>query len=231
MKKTSWLWILLASAATLYAQNNEFLGQEDLLEAFRQYNPDALEMAASNAPYGKILYDLAQTYRAPRTEEQKYALIALVKNFENSIILQVISREYMQARQLQAVSGTELPSLQENTQAKIALLLWDVHQKTLEVKKLQLADHKQILKQIRQDKSLSAAQKKERLQAQKEHIKQIKKELRQFKANAKQKIYLTAQAYAQQLAAAYVSAQAGQFPAAGASVADIKSNPQKTAAQ
>jgi len=231
IKKSIYLLALLTISSALYAQEDVLLGKEELLAAFEKYNPSVLDNAARNDAYASIVNQLLDSYSAPRNEQNELELIALAKNFDNSIVLYLLREQYLRGRLLQEVTPTSLPSLEEGTRSQLILVLQRMFANTVEVKEIELARQQQVLKQIRQDKNLSAAQKREHIQKTKAQIKQIKQNLREFKANSKQKIYATAQLQLEQFQAIYESARAEQLAAWQANTPDIKSNPQKSAAQ
>ena len=181
MRRNLWWLAFLAIGTAWGAQESVMLGKEDLLRAFEQYNPAALEKAASLQAYGAILNELAENYSAPATEAQKYELIGLVKNFDNSLRLQLLREKYFQSRTLQEMSSFSTDFTQQ-IRAPLTEVLQSIFDNTLEVKQIQLADYKQQLK----------AKPTAELKAQ---IKQLKQEIRQCKKSAKQKIQATAQTY------------------------------------
>ena len=119
MKKGLLLLAALAVSSALCAQENQNLGREDVLAAFKEYNPAALEKAARNPAYNDLLNKVAAAYSAPDTDERQNEMIALVKNFDNSVRLQAAREEYFNGRTLQAVSGEELAALDARVQAEL----------------------------------------------------------------------------------------------------------------
>ena len=114
MKKGICLLAMLAVSSALYAQEKDLLGKEDLLAAFQQYNPLVLQKAAVHTGYAAILNELLTSYSAAKNQQNELELIALVKNFDNSIALQLLSEQYFQKRTLETMTGTALQSLQED---------------------------------------------------------------------------------------------------------------------
>jgi len=232
MKKNIWLLIPFLLTTALYAQEETSFGKEDLLAAFEQYNPSVLERAAANSNYGQVLYELTNAYHAARNEQQRYEMIALVKNFDNSLLLYMLRQAYFQRRSLQEVSGLALEqSTREQVLASLRAVLQDIFKQTLAVKNIQLQDYKQQLKQIRKDTTLTAQEKQARRETVSEKIKQVKQEIRTLKKDSKQKIAATAEAYLAEMDNAYESFQQEQFRAEQSAAHDIKANHKKPVAQ
>ena len=218
MKKNVWMLAILAFSTALCAQETGQLGKADLLAAFKQYNPAALEKASADKLYGEILNKLAAGYSAPNTEEERYELIGLAKNFDNSLRLQLLRENYFQGRTLQLVSGTELAALRQQTYAALVTVFEDIFKNTLQLKQLQLADYKQQFKQNRTPQL-------------KEQIRQLKQEIAQFKRHSRQKIQATAEVYLAQLEAAYQATLSQQLQVEQSANRDIKANHKKPVAE
>ena len=186
-----------------------------------------MQKASLNQQYGDLLYKVSLAYSAPKTEENEVELIALVKNFDNSIILQSIKEEYESARTLQLVSGADLNALEEKTQEKLLKLVKDIYKNTLDVKEIQIDRYKQDLKAAKKNKNLSSEQKNTLSQEIEKRIKQVKKEINVLKKNRKQKLQDSTRVYFVDIKTAYEAKQEKTLQAKP----QVKSNPQKTAAQ
>lgn len=195
MKKSLLLLAALAVSSALCAQENQSLGREDVLAAFKEYNPAALEKASKNPAYGGLLDKLAGAYSAPRTEANQNELIALVKNFDNSIRLQAAREEYFNGRTLQAVTGTELKALDERVSEEILSVVRSIFENTVEVKEDQIKRYKKQIKTVKKDAFLSKDQKDRQVAALKAQIKAVKAEIKTLKKDSKQKMQDTALAY------------------------------------
>ena len=204
------------------------LGKEDVLNAFKQYNPSALKKASLNTEYGELLNKLSLAYSVADTEENRLELIALVKNFDNSIFLQAVKMKYEKARTWQLMTGNDLKALDKSTYQNVLKLVKSIFANTIDVKKIQIDLYQQELKEIKKNKELSADQKKASTEQLENKIQTVKKEIKEFKTNKKQKIQDTARAYFSDIKSAYESQEAQMLQTKEPSV---KSNPQKTAAQ
>ena len=218
MKKNIWLLAALTVCSAVCAQQTPQLGAEDMLRAFRTYNPAALEKAAADPVYGQILHELAQNYSAPSNPKEWYDLVGLVKNFDNSLRLELIRQNYLEGRTLQLMSGTSLAALDAQTRAQLVEILQSVFENTLAVKEIELSDFKQVFAQTH------AAQLKA-------PIKALKKEIRDLKKNSKQKIQNTADVYLQKIQADFAAVQPQQLSAEQSAAWDVKANHKKPVAQ
>lgn len=227
MNKNLLFSVLLFMSCTLSAQEVVKMGKEDVWNAFKQYNPSALQKASLNQQYGDLLYKLSLAYSAPKTEENEVELIALVKNFDNSIILQSIKEEYESARTLQLVSGADLNALEEKTQKRLLNLVKSIYKNTLEVKEIQIDRYKQDLKAVKKNKNISSEQKNTFSQEIEKKVNQVKKEINVLKKNRKQKIQDSARVYFVDIKTAYEAKQEKTLQAKP----QVKANPKKTAAQ
>ena len=230
--KKGWLALaVLAVSSAVCAQNQATLGKEDLLTAFERYNPAALEKAAQDEQYAAILEELVSAYQEPRTEISQYEMIALAKNFEPSIVLHVIGQNYLNQLTLQQMSGQILPAWQKNMFADLTPAMEQILDNTLFVRKLQIKDYKEQIKQLRADKSLSAGQKKQQQDQLKEKIRQVKKEIQGLKANRNKTIHAALENYAEQILSDYQSAEFKQARAEESSTYDVKANHKKPVAK
>ena len=215
----------------LYAQGGQYLEKEDILQAFEQYNASALENAKADQVYGEILQELLTTYKMPNTIENQAEMIALVKNFDNSLQLHALSLAYQEGRTLQLASGASLETLDANIEQAVEVVLQDVYRNTLEAKKIQIELYKQKIKEVKKDEQLTAAQKKEQVAQWKGKIKQIKQESRTLKKNASVQIENTARQYMNNIQSEYEKAQAKQLEAVQSNTHNVKANHKKPVAK
>lgn len=239
MNKTWIILSVLLISSVLGAQETSLLGKEELLNAFKQYNPVVLQKASMNQDYASLLQKLSAAYSRPRTEENELEMIALVKNFDNSIILQKLKTDYASARTLQSVTGTDLNALEEQTSQQLLQLVEDIFVNTLEVKEIQIDRYEKELKAVKKDKTLSSSERKKLQTSVKNKIKKVKKEIKLFKKDKKQKLKDTANIYLIKIKADYENqiqqALSAVLPAQNSEPlgenSSVKSNPQKSAAQ
>ena len=222
MRNKALLVLAMVFTTALHAQEASLLNKDDLLIAFQLYNPSVLEKATKEEGYRTVLQQLVSSYTAVRNEQNELELIALVKNFDNSVLLQYTRQQYVNSRRLQ-----------DNAQTKKDLteIFTSIYKNTLEIKKIQIKQYRQIIKEIKKDNTLSVQQKQQEIAFLKDKISQVKQVMRLLKMNAKASISATANAYLTQLQNEYKRANAYESQATQATSPDIKSNPQKTAAQ
>lgn len=239
MKKGLLLLAALAVSSALCAQENQNLGREDVLAAFKEYNPAALEKAARNPAYNDLLNKVAAAYAAPDTDERQNEMIALVKNFDNSVRLQAAREEYFNGRTLQAVSGEELAALDARVQAELQEVVKSVFDNTLEVREIQIDRYQEQIKAVKKDDSLSKEQKKASVAELKDKIKAVKTEIKTLKKNSKQKIQDTAAVYFADIRSEYtrrqdierLRAKAQELQASQTAARDVKADNKKPVAK
>lgn len=239
MKKGLLLLAALAVSSALCAQENQNLGREDVLAAFKEYNPAALEKAARNPAYNDLLNKVAAAYAAPDTDERQNEMIALVKNFDNSVRLQAAREEYFNGRTLQAVSGEELAALDARVQAELQEVVKSVFDNTLEVREIQIDRYQDQIKAVKKDDSLSKEQKKASVAELKDKIKAVKTEIKTLKKNSKQKIQDTAAVYFADIRSEYtrrqdierLRAKAQELQASQTAARDVKADNKKPVAK
>lgn len=239
MKKGLLLLAALAVSSALCAQENQNLGREDVLAAFKEYNPAALEKAARNPAYNDLLNKVAAAYSAPDTDERQNEMIALVKNFDNSVRLQAAREEYFNGRTLQAVSGEELAALDARVQDELQEVVKSVFDNTLEVREIQIDRYQEQIKAVKKDDSLSKEQKKASVAELKDKIKAVKTEIKTLKKNSKQKIQDTADVYFADIRSEYtrrqdierLRAKAQELQASQTAARDVKADNKKPVAK
>ncbi len=216
MKKSLLFLAALAVSSALCAQENQNFGREDVLAAFKEYNPAALEKAAQNPAYNDLLNKVAAAYSAPRTDANQNELIAMVKNFDNSIRLQAAREEYFNGRTLQVMSGEEINALDQRVTSQLVEVVQGVFDNTLEVKNIQIKRYKDQLKAVKKDDALSKEQKKSAEADLKARIKTVKAEIKALKKNSQQKIQDTASVYFSEIRSDYSDWQEAQLQQARA---------------
>ncbi len=215
----------------LYAQGKEFLEKEDILQAFEQYNAGVLEQAKTNQTYNEIFQKLTTSFKVPDTVENQAEMIALVKNFDNSLQLYVLGEAYQEARLLQLASGASLDTLDANMAHEILPVLQDIYHNTLVVKKIQIGLYKQKIKEVKKNKELTREAQKEQIAQWKAKIKQTKTDISNLKKNATAQINNTANQYMKDMQAVFEQSQAKQLKAEQATAQDVKANNKKPVAK
>ena len=134
MKRCLLLLAVLAVASGLSAQGNNKYTQEDVLAVFAQYNPAVLEEAKGNASYNEIVQALANSFQRVKTPENEAELLAVVKNFDNSLRLFLIAQAYEEGLALQQASNIDLASLDKTTQQDLLEVFQSIYNTTLQIR-------------------------------------------------------------------------------------------------
>ncbi len=98
MKRGLFLLATVTLSSALYAQGT--LTHEQAREVFAAYNPALLEKAAQDENLNQFLGSVLDEYVAqnlPDTVESRYTLIALARNFENSLAVNAALAQYKNA--------------------------------------------------------------------------------------------------------------------------------------
>lgn len=228
MKKGLFALTACVISCMVYAQEGVF-NKEDLMAAFKQYNPLALEKATSDAQYQKILEILFSAYSLPRTEQNRYETIALVKNFDNSIYLKNLQDFYFEKQTLAQATGVSLQGLNDDMLRQLRPVSKSIFQNTLDVRQLQLKEYKQQLKALKQQKDLSAEEKQSQIQALQNKIKAVKQEIKRLKSHANHKVKDVSEIYLAEMQSKFSKEQS--LRALESQARDVKANHKKPVAQ
>lgn len=195
MKRCLLLLAALAAASALSAQENNHFTREDVLTVFGQYNPSVLKKAELNQPYQEVLEKLASSYSVLKTEENRQELIALAKNFDNSLLLHAISQAYEEGFVLQRLSGLQLDALAARTREDLSAVFNNILDVTLELKEIRIEELKEEIKAVKADKTLDKLARKEKIKVLKGKIKAVKAEMKTLKKNRAEQVASTVQLY------------------------------------
>ncbi|WP_428053806.1 hypothetical protein [Candidatus Avelusimicrobium stercoris] len=200
MRRSLFLLATLAMSSALYAQPDaSTYNREKVLDIFAQYNPAVLENAKKNADYNAILEDLAASYQAPDTEDARFELISVARNFDNSIRLHTLSEQYEEALFLSAVNGVDASATDKYFNRQVADVLGRVWAVTVNLREEQIKEYKKQLAQVKKDKTLSSGDRTAQSNALKAKIKAVKAELKALKKDPGSQISTAAQVFGQQV--------------------------------
>ncbi|WP_428041493.1 hypothetical protein [Candidatus Avelusimicrobium fimicolum] len=241
MRRSLFLLATLAMSSALYAQQDaNGYNREKVLDIFAQYNPVVLENAKNNADYNAVLENLAVSYQAPDTEEARFELISVARNFDNSIRLHMLSEQYEETLFLSAVNGVDSAATDKYFTRQVSDVLARVWAVTVNLREEQAKEYKRQLSQVKKDKTLSPADRSAKITALKAKIKAVKAEIKSLKKDSGEQISASAQAYIQQaqvrvqtrLAALSVSAEeTSSLQTEQASNLQVKTNHKKPVAK
>lgn len=195
MKRCLLLLAVLAAASSLYAQDSQKYTQEEVLAVFAQYNPAVLEKAKTNEQYNDILQKLAASYQKDKTADSQTELIALAKNFDNSLRLFIIAKTYENGLALQQASNIDLAALETTTQDDLLAVFEDIYENTLAIHEEEIKLCKARIKALKKDKSLTKEDRKAQIAKENDRIKALKTEIKQLKKDSKEKVRSASELY------------------------------------
>lgn len=196
MRRSLFILATLAMSSALYAQAEAgHYNREKVLDIFTQYNPAVLENAQQNADYNAVLEGLLSSYNAPETEESRYELIALARNFDNSIRLKALSVNYEEAVVLSQMSGMDLSSAVLHFRRELTPVFQNIWAVTVQLREYQIDEYEAQLKQLRKDKTLSKEDRRAREAVLKGKIKALKTEVKALKKDAGEQILSAVDVY------------------------------------
>ncbi len=106
MKRGLFLLAMVTLTSALYAQ--ELLSYQQAKQLVQNFNPQLLERASQNSDVSHLVEELIASYLAKQpanTLAGRYELIALLRNFDNSLALYAATNDYKQAIQYSQVGG------------------------------------------------------------------------------------------------------------------------------
>ncbi len=195
MKRCLLLLAVLAAASALQAQDGQKYSREEVLAVFAQYNPQVLENAKVNEDYNHILQQWVSAYQREKSPQADWELMAVAKNFDNSLRLFAIAETYEESLVLQQAANMDLASLDSSTQQALRAAFHDIYTVTLDIKALEMAQTKARMKALKKDKNLAAEQRKLVLAQEKAHLKALKTEVKTLKKDASSKVNAAAERY------------------------------------
>lgn len=196
MRRSLFILATLAMSSALYAQaDGGRYNREKVLDIFSQYNPTVLENAQQNADYNTVLEGLLSSYDAPETEESRYELIALARNFDNSIRLKALSVNYEEVALLSQMSGLDLSSAVLHFRRELTSVFQNIWAVTVQLREYQIDEYEAQLKQLRKDKTLSKDARLKREAVLKGKIKALKTEIKALKKDVGEQILSAVDVY------------------------------------
>ena len=93
------------------------------MEVFSNYNPVVLENAKNNENYEAVLEAFISSYDKPVTAQNRFELIAVARNFDNSLLLRLWENSYKETLSMGSYAGTNI-SAQKQTARQDLLLIF-----------------------------------------------------------------------------------------------------------
>lgn len=204
MKKSVFILASMALSAALYAQTaNPSFSREEVLEIFAQFNPSVLEKAQNSAEYNSVLETFLQTYQSGKAPADKYELIGVARNFDNSIALQGLSNTYRGLWMGAKMTGTDVSAARTAFTQDVSEVMKNIWSVSVNLRQYQLSQTKAQLKAVRKDKTLSKDERAAQAEKLEFDIKMLKHEIKSLKKNSGE--------FAQSAAQDYVSSTEGKF--------------------
>lgn len=184
MRRSLFVLAALVLTPALYAQEDSaHFTREQVLDIFSQYNPSVLERAKTDTDYNAVLESFLSAYEASDTKPARTELIAVARNFDNSIRLQALTDIYRQAALTSSLMGQSADSAENLFRADLTDVFNRVWAVTVCLREYELSEAKRVLKDVRRDKTLSADARKTQTQELKNLIRVLKAEIKSLKHN------------------------------------------------
>jgi len=196
MKRSLIVLAVLAMSPSVFAADN--YNREKVLDLFAQYNPSVLQRAGENETYNAILQKVVAGYDVPENIETRLELIALIRNFDNSLALTVLDQRYGELFLMSEMSGTDISSARESYRKDIQTIIGKIWAVSVQVQELRLQEYKAQLKEVKKDASLPAAQKQVLISSLNEQIKDTRSEIKYLKKDPGAQIAAAANFYVAQ---------------------------------
>lgn len=236
MKRSLLLLALCALSTAVYAQSSaERYTREQVLEVFSNYNPVVLENAKNNEDYNAILEEFISSYNQPVTPQSRFELIAVARNFDNSLLLHIWENTYKQILSKGVFTGEDVSSQLENSRQDLLVILGHVWASSVQLREMQLKETKALLKQTHKDKTLSETSRDEKENLLKEDMTNLKKELKALRKNSGEQIQQIADSYVAQMekevASSLLSSRQTEETSSQTENLQVKSNHKKPVAK
>lgn len=232
MKKGIVALAVMMLTMPLYAQSEQnSFSKSEILDIFAQFNPSVLEKAKQNASYDLILQEFLNSYQAAPSPTSRYELIAVARNFDNSIHLQALAEAYYAKWTAAKMSGTAYEPIHQHFVHDVTDTMEKVWAVTVSLREYQLAQTKDELKQIRADKTLSAQVRQEETKRLKQDIKALRAELKSLRKNPGQYVLSAAEDYVARAEQQFVAANEHAQNARQSKNLQVKTNNKKPVAK
>lgn len=184
MRRSLFVLAALALTPALYAQaDSAHFTREQVLEIFAQYNPSVLERAEADTDYNAVLESFLSAYEEAGAKAARTELIAVARNFDNSIRLQVLKDIYLQSAAASSLMGQNASSSENLFREDLTDVFSRVWAVTVCLREYELAEAKRALKEVRGDKTLPEAARETQAKELKNLIRALKAEIKSLKQN------------------------------------------------
>lgn len=199
MKRGLFLLATVTLSSALYAQQT--LTRKAVVDVFTQYNPQLMHTAKQNQQVQLQLDALMDAYagqQLPDTLENRYTLIALARNFENSILLNSLTKQYQRALLYARLGDSNTQAAARaathRALASVYARIWAV---SVQVKEDLLQKYQQARQEIAKRSDLTPAQRQELKNRYQQAETLLRADIKQLYTHPGRRVqYLTAQALA-----------------------------------
>lgn len=199
MRRSLFILASLVLSSALYAQaDSARFTREQVLDIFSQYNPSVLERAQADAEYNAVLEAFLASYEAAPTDVNRFELIAVARNFDNSIRLQALADVYRQAMLTARLTGQDASVPTRLFREDLTDVIGRVWAVTVQLRKYQLQEAKKRLKSVRADQTLSPEERSAQAQTVREEIRALKAEIKTLTKDSGKFIQSAVDSYARQ---------------------------------
>lgn len=180
MKRSLVVLGLLALSTASFSAAEDYT-REKVLALFATYNPAVLERAQQDEAYRAVLETVASSYNVPETDENRYTLIALIRNFDNSLKISSLTGEYERAYLVHVLNQINPEAITRQFQEELTPVFKDVQRNTVQLNEWRLKETKAKLQSVRKRTDLSAQEKEQVRLALRQEISSLKKEIKNLK--------------------------------------------------
>lgn len=200
MKRSLLLLAVCALSSAVYAQSGaEQYTREQVLEVFSNYNPVVLENAKNNENYEAVLEAFISSYDKPVTAQNRFELIAVARNFDNSLLLRLWENSYKEILSMGSYAGTNISAQKQTARQDLLLIFGRIWANSVQLREMQLQEAKEALKKTRKDKTISKSLKQEKTDFLKDEIADLKSEIKALRKNPGEQIQQITDSYMAQL--------------------------------
>lgn len=187
------LGLLALSTASFSAAEN--YTREKVLALFATYNPAVLERAQQDEAYRAVLETVATSYNIPETDENRYTLIALIRNFDNSLKISSLTGEYERAYLVHVLNQLNPTAITRQFHDELLPIFENVQMYTVELNELRLKEAKTKLRSLHKQTELSAQEKEQTRLALKQEISSLKQEIKNLKKDTSSQLSASVDAF------------------------------------
>lgn len=236
MKKGLLFIATVTLSSSLYAQTA--FSRQQAQDLFAAYNPQLLQRARQNPSLQQVIDQLLDVFllQYPQDNTQnRYTLIALSRNFDNSLKIEAITQQYQNSLYYSQLGGDIHQPAYERAYKDLLRVYPHIWAVSVQVKQALLQQYEISRQSLLADRSLNPAEKQLRLAQNNKVIHSLKKDLQLLKQNVGEQLPLLARTTLKQVnaqvAAKLKTGQQQALQAAQSTNLQIKTNHKKPVAK